>query len=133
MTAPALATWHRIVQSGDWEALEDLLAEDAVFHSPVVHRPQVGRPLVMGYLLAASRVLLNSSFRYVREVASGNEAVLEFEVEIEGIHINGVDLIRWNDAQRIVDFKVMVRPLKAINLLHARMMAELEAGNSGKD
>lgn len=131
MTAPALQAWHRIVKEGDWKALEELLAEDAVFHSPVVHTPQVGRPLVMGYLLAASQVLLTEDFRYVREVAAGNEAVLEFEVEIEGIHINGVDLIRWNDNQRIVDFKVMVRPLKAINLLHAKMMAMLEAMKEG--
>lgn len=132
MTVSALEAWHHIVTSGDWKALDELIAEDAVFHSPVVHTPQVGRALVTAYLRAASQVLLAENFRYVREVTSGNEAVLEFEVEVEGIHINGVDLIRWNDAQQIVDFKVMVRPLKAMNLLHAKMKAMLEAMQKGR-
>jgi len=102
-----------------------------VFHSPVVHTPQVGRPIVMGYLQAAERVLNNGSFRYVREIVGQREAVLEFEVEVDGIHINGVDLIRWDDDDRVCDFKVMVRPLKAIHLLHEKMRAMLEAAAPG--
>jgi hypothetical protein len=127
MTTSALQAWHRIVESGDSAGLADLLAEDAVFHSPVVHTPQVGRPLVTSYLQAATQVLGNDSFRYVREIVGHREAALEFEVEVDGIHINGVDLIRWNDDERICDFKVMVRPLKAIGLLHEKMRTTLEA------
>ena len=131
MAEPVLQEWHRIVSSGDGDALEALLAEDVVFHSPVVHTPQRGRPLVLAYLRAASQVLGGPSFRYVREVVGPGNAVLEFEAELEGIHINGVDLIRWNAEGRIVDFKVMVRPLKAVNKLHAQMAAMLEAMRAG--
>ncbi|MEE8435643.1 MAG: nuclear transport factor 2 family protein [bacterium] len=134
MTASVLEAWHRIVKEDDWEALKVLLAEDAVFHSPVVHTPQRGRELVLLYLSSAAKVLGGAGFRYVREVASGTDAALEFEAEIDGIHINGVDLIRWNDAGKIVDFKVMVRPLKAVNLLHRQMKTMLEeiAAGQGK-
>jgi len=60
-------------------------------------------------------------------VAGPHDAVLEFQVEIDGVAVNGVDMIRWNDEGRIVDFKVMIRPLKAINLIHQRMAAMLQA------
>lgn len=126
MTASVLETWHRIVKENDWEALKNLLAEDAVFHSPVAHTPQRGRDIVFAYLSSAGKVFDGAGFRYVREVTTGTDAVLEFEAEIDGVHINGVDLIRWNDAGKIVDFKVMVRPLKAVNMLHGQMKAMLE-------
>ncbi len=129
---PALDAWHRIVASRDMSALAELLDADAVFHSPVVHTPQRGRPLVMGYLTAAGQVFFNPTFRYAREVHGTHDAVLEFEVEIDGIQVNGVDMIRWNDAGRIVDFKVMVRPLKAIQLIHAKMAAMLQAAAAAK-
>jgi hypothetical protein len=106
--------------------LSDLLADDAVFHSPVVHTPQVGKPVVMAYLVAASHVLGNDSFRYIRELVDGNEMMLEFVTELDGITINGVDIIRLNDAGKISDFKVMVRPLKAINAVWEMMGAQLE-------
>ena len=122
-----LEAWHRIVKERDGDALQALLSDDVVFHSPVVHTPQRGRALTGWYLAAALQVLGNPSFRYVREVASGRDAVLEFEVEVDGVHINGVDMIRCDDAGRIVDFKVMVRPLKAIQMLHQQMAAMLEA------
>jgi len=115
------------VNTGDAAGLDDLLAEDAVFHSPVVHAPQRGRKLVGAYLGAAFKVFFNDTFRYVRQVVDGNHAVLEFEVEIDGIRVNGVDMITWNAEDRITDFKVMVRPLKAINLVHQKMAAMLEA------
>jgi hypothetical protein len=121
MTSPVIDAWHAVVKSRDPVALDALLADDAVFHSPVVHTPQQGRAIVRLYLLAAFQVLGNESFRYVREVVGERDAVLEFAGEIDGIAINGVDLIRWNEAGRIVDFKVMVRPLKAVNLLHRKM------------
>ena len=123
----ALATWHRLARTGDASGLNDLLADDAVFHSPVVHAPQKGRKLVHAYLAAAFKVFTNDTFHYVREVVQGNHAVLEFEVEIDGLHVNGVDMISWNTAGRIVDFKVMIRPLKAINLIHQKMAQMLEA------
>ncbi|MCW8194939.1 nuclear transport factor 2 family protein [Proteobacteria bacterium 005FR1] len=119
--------WHRLATDMDKDALWNLLAEDAAFHSPVVHTPQAGRPLVHGYLMAASAVLGNESFRYVREVVSGNNAVLEFTADIDGISINGVDMIHWNAENKIDDFKVMIRPLKAINLIHQKMAEMLAA------
>ena len=129
---PALDAWHRIVASRDMSVLAELLDADAVFHSPVVHTPQRGRALVMAYLTAAGQVFFNPTFRYAREVHGAHDAVLEFEVEIDGIQVNGVDMIRWNDAGRIVDFKVMVRPLKAIQLIHAKMAAMLQAAAAAK-
>jgi hypothetical protein len=121
MTSPVIDAWHALAKSRDPAALDALLADDAVFHSPVVHTPQQGRAIVRLYLLAAFQVLGNESFHYVREVIGERDAVLEFAGEIDGITINGVDIIRWNDEGRIVDFKVMVRPLKAVNLLHQKL------------
>lgn len=128
MTDHPLDTWHRLVQTHDASGLDDLLAEDAVFHSPVVHTPQRGRALAARYLGAAFQVFFNPTFRYVREIVGATDAMLEFETEIDGVIVNGVDVIRWNDAGRIVDFKVMIRPLKAIHLIHERMAAMLQAG-----
>ena len=112
---------------GDPQALKALLAEDAAFHSPVVHTPQEGRDKVFTYLHAASHVLGGDDFRYVREIVDGDQACLEFATELDGIHINGVDIIRWNDDGKIIDFKVMVRPLKAINKVWEKMAAMLAA------
>jgi hypothetical protein len=116
--------WHELVVAGDVAALEEILADNAVFHSPVVHSPQVGKQRTKMYLAAAFHVLADDSFTYIREVVSETDAVLEFEVEIDGLLVNGVDMIRWDKSGRITDFKVMLRPLKAINLIH-RKMAEL--------
>jgi hypothetical protein len=129
MTAhPGLAAWHAYMAAGgNPQALRDLLAEDAVFHSPVVHTPQQGRDKVFAYLHAASHVLGGDHFRYLREIVDSNQAVLEFQSELDGIQINGVDIIRWNDAGQIEDFKVMVRPLKAINKVWEKMGAMLAA------
>lgn len=120
--------WHDYMESdADPALLGALVADDAVFHSPVVHSPQAGKPKVMLYLLSAAKVLGNDSFRYVREVIEGNDALLEFEAEIDGVHINGIDLIRFDDAGLIKDFKVMVRPVKAVNKLWEMMAAQLQA------
>lgn len=125
---PGLAAWHAYMAAGgDPQALRNLLAEDAVFHSPVVHTPQQGRDKVFAYLHAASHVLGGEHFRYLREIVDGNQAMLEFQSELDGIQINGVDIIRWNDAGQIADFKVMVRPLKAINKVWEKMAAMLAA------
>lgn len=120
--------WHAYMASGgDADLLAAQLADEPVFHSPVVHSPQAGKAKVMMYLLSAAKVLGNDSFRYVREVIEGNDALLEFEAEIDGIHINGIDLIRFDDAGKINDFKVMVRPVKAVNKLWEMMAAQLQA------
>jgi hypothetical protein len=111
------------MKSHDPAALWDLLHPDAVFESPVVHTPQRGRDLTFKYLSSAGKVLGGPGFAYLGEWRSANGAVLEFEKEIEGIRINGVDIIAFDDDGRITHFKVMVRPLKAINLLH-RLMGE---------
>ena len=125
---PGLAAWHAYMAAGgEPETLRAMLADDAVFHSPVVHSPQEGRDKVFAYLHAASHVLGGDNFRYLREIADGNQACLEFATELEGIHINGVDVIRWNDDGKIQDFKVMVRPLKAINKVWEKMAAMLAA------
>ena len=131
MHPPALETWHRLVRSNDASGLPALIAEDAVFHSPVVHAPQRGRALAVMYLSAAFRVFFNPTFRYVREIVGPNDAMLEFETEVDGVVVNGVDILRWNDAGQVVDFKVMLRPLKGINVIHQKM-GELLAAAQGK-
>ncbi len=124
-----LAAWHRAMAAGSPdELLSELIAEDAVFHSPVVHTPQEGRAKVMLYLGAAGQVFADTGFVYVRELVDGPEACLEFTATIDGIQVNGIDLIRFDLEGRIVDFKVMVRPLKAINTLH-QMMGERLSGS----
>ena len=121
MSTPAIDTWHRLIEEKDAAGLDDILAEDAVFHSPVVHTPQRGKQLTKLYLSAAIMVLGGSNFTYVREVIGDSDAVLEFTAEVNGIHINGVDMVHWNADGKIDDFKVMIRPLKAVNLLHGLM------------
>lgn len=122
-----IARWRDIAKTKDVQALADLLAEDVVFRSPVVHTPQRGHAITLKYLTAAFHVLNNESFAYIGEWRAESSAVLEFTTVIEGIEIDGVDIIAWNADGRIVDFKVMARPLKAINLLH-RLMGERLAG-----
>ncbi|MEN6358736.1 MAG: nuclear transport factor 2 family protein [Smithella sp.] len=124
MIKNTIATWHKLVETRDAAGLDNILDENVVFHSPVVHTPQAGKPITTLYLTAALHVLNNETFKYLREVVSGNNAVLEFLTVIDGITINGVDMITWNEDGRIIDFKVMLRPLKAVNLVH-KMMGEM--------
>ena len=119
-----LSAWHALINTRDAKGLDDILADDVVFYSPVVHTPQRGKLITTLYLTAALHVFVNDTFHYVREVASGNHAVLEFMTVIDGITVNGVDMMTWGDDGRITEFKVMVRPLKAINLIH-KMMGEM--------
>ncbi len=147
MEGPAKAgveAWHAYVRNVNEETLDALLADDVVFQSPVVHTPQEGKAVTKMYLMAAFNVFpgdddekgkadgegaekSKGKFKYVREVVGTHDAVLEFETEMGGIFVNGVDMIRWNDEGKIVDFKVMIRPLKAIQQVHANMKAMLEA------
>ena len=122
-----LKRWHEVIDEGSSpEALAAIIHEDAVFHSPVVHTPQRGQAIVVAYLSAAGQTLGNDSFEYVRELVDGENAMLEFTTEMDGIHVNGIDLIRFDEDGKIVDFKVMVRPLKAVNKVWEQMAAPLE-------
>ncbi len=125
MAQSGLARWYAYMKSHDHKALWDLLHPDAVFESPVVHTPQRGRDITFKYLASAEKVLGGEGFVYRGEWRNENGAVLEFEREIDGIKINGVDIITFDSEGRITHFKVMVRPLKAINLLHRLMGQEL--------
>lgn len=124
-----LENWHRVIEGGN--QLAAIIREDAVFHSPVVHTPQRGRDIVVAYLAAAGVVLNTDKFAYVREFSGGDNALLEFVTELDGIHINGVDIITFDEAGMIRDFKVMVRPLKAINKVWEMMGAQLDKKTAG--
>jgi hypothetical protein len=124
MSMTALDRWYDYMKTHDRQMLWDVLHPDAVFESPVVHTPQRGRDITFKYLASAGKVLGGLGFKYIGEWRSDNGVVLEFENEVEGIKINGVDIITFSDdGSQITHFKVMVRPLKAINLLH-RLMGE---------
>src|SRR5271155_935397 len=125
MYPKAIERWREIAKSGDAAGLESLLADDVVFQSPVVHTPQRGKAITLKYLSAALAVLGGEAFRYVGEWLGESSAVLEFVTTPDGFEINGVDMIGWNAEGRIDRFKVMVRPLKAINALHQAMGAKL--------
>ena len=120
-----LDRWHDIVAGGDAEQLPVVLTEDCVFLSPVVHTPQVGRDVTVLYLRGAMAVF-NDSFHYTKEIVTDKHAVLEFECTVDGILVNGVDILTFAEDGRISEFRVMVRPLKAMQLLHQRMAAMLE-------
>ncbi len=122
-----LIRWHQLVKDQDHSALDSLLAEDVVFYSPVVHTPQRGKSITMKYLTAACHVFFNGSFHYVREIVGDHQALLEFEVEIDGILVNGADIICWNEDDQITLFKVMVRPRKALEIVASNMMAMLQS------
>jgi hypothetical protein len=119
----AIDQWHQMMATGRYDGLQELLSRDCVFWSPVVHTPQRGRDLTLMYLTAAGQVF-DTDFQYVREVRSGDTAVLEFECSVDDIHVNGIDMIQVENNQ-IIDFKVMIRPLKAVNKIHEKMMAML--------
>jgi hypothetical protein len=125
VNSSALDKWYGYIKSHDDAVLWDLLHPDAVFESPVVYTPQRGREITFKYLSSATKVLGGEGFVYLGEWRSGTGAVLEFETVIDGIKINGVDIIRFSDDDRITHFKVMVRPLKGINLLHQLMGEQL--------
>ena len=123
--------WHKVALSRDPNTISATLHDDCVFESPVVHTPQVGKAITSQYLAAAGFTLGNDSFRYVGEWHRENSAILEFTAEIDGIKINGIDMISCDDDGLITHFKVMVRPLKAVNMLHQKMGEMLEKIKGG--
>ena len=141
MIESTIAAWHAFVRGESPDALSELLADDVVFYSPVVYRPQVGKQVTTVYLQTAVRTLAGDapesvahrpaastgSFHYTKQVLAGDTAVLEFETTLDGKHVNGVDIIRCDEQGRIVEFRVMIRPLQAITLVHERMAAALDA------
>ena len=131
---PHIQRWHQLVETRNLAALDELLDDNVVFHSPVIHAPQKGKTLTRMYLAGALKVLGNEHFRYVREIAGPTDVLLEFESQVDGLHVNGVDLIRFNAEGRIVDFKVMLRPYKAMEAVKLRMAALLQmvAAGAGK-
>jgi len=120
--------WHALVSSRDHDALDDLLADDVVFQSPALHTPQVGKAITKKYLLAAFHVLDTGQFRYVGEWYGEQSAVLEFETAIGDVQVNGVDMLEWNASGQITKFKVMLRPVKALQTVVPLMAQALQGG-----
>jgi hypothetical protein len=122
-----IARWHKVALDNDSVAREAMLADDAVFESPIVHTPQRGKAITAKYLASAAQVFGDCGFHYVGEWGNDHSIILEFKCEIDGIAMNGIDMITYDEAGLITYFKVMVRPLKAINLLHQKMGEMLTA------
>ena len=120
----AVRAWHAVVQSGDPARLDDLLADDVVFRSPAVFKPQEGKAVTMRYLTSAMAVL-GPSLRYVGEWHGDTSAVLEFEADLDGVYVQGVDMLRWNSEDQLVAFTVMVRPMRGLQKLVELMAREL--------
>lgn len=118
--------WLEVIESGRTEQLEDMLAEDAVFYSPAVFSPQRGRALTVAYLTAAEHMFAGTGFHYVEKWFGTNSAVLHFAAEVDGLSVEGIDMIHWNDEDKITSVKVMIRPFKALQGVIGRM-AELLA------
>ena len=116
-----LAVWHEVVETGNVGLLADILSDDVVFISPVVHTHQKGKAITQLYLSAAAKVFNSGDFKYVREYLDDTGAIMEFETQVDGVYVNGVDMLRWNEAGLLTEFKVMLRPLQAVNLLHQKM------------
>jgi hypothetical protein len=128
MTPPAIAQWLDFIERGHRDVLDDLLSDDAVFNSPAVFAPQAGRAKVAAYLRAAELMFRDTDFQYVGQWFDARSAVLEFTANLDGLYANGVDIIHWNDEDKITSFKVMVRPLKAIQFVVPKMGELLAQG-----
>ncbi|UUO23582.1 nuclear transport factor 2 family protein [Colwellia sp. M166] len=120
-----LNNWHTMIQNKQVEQVSTLLADNVTLFSPVIHTPIQGKQMVSMYLTAAFHTFLNGSFNYDREFTADNAAVLEFSLNIDGIDINGIDMITWNEDGKITEFKVMIRPYKALNMINDQMTAML--------
>ena len=119
--------WHEVVNSDDLNALDNLIAEGAIFSSPVVFTPMEGKEITMMYLHAAGQSFNMEKFKYTKEIHDDMNSVLEFETYIDDISVNGVDMIEWNEEGKISNFKVMIRPFKAVQKVHEKMVEALES------
>lgn len=144
MIEAVVSQWHQFLKGQLPGGLDELLHDDVVFYSPIVYTPQEGKAITKLYLSAAEQTFPGdsaegsgggnmgggASFRYTKEVLAGDTAVLEFETRIDGKYVNGVDIIRCDDEGRIVEFRVMIRPLQAVDAVHRQMAAMLESMRS---
>ena len=119
--------WHEVVGSDDLSLLDKIIAEDAVFSSPVVFTPMEGKQITMMYLHAAGDSFNMEKFKYTKEIHDGMDSVLEFETYIDDISVNGVDMIQWNKEGKISNFKVMIRPFKAVQKVQEKMVEALKS------
>ena len=129
-TLKGLDTWHNFVKNKNYEDFSDFIDDDAVLYSPIVFTPIKGSFMVGMYLMAAAEIIGNGSFKYVREVCDNENAILEFETEINGITVEGVDMIQFTKDGKLKEIKVMVRPLQAVNVVHEKMGEYLKKMNS---
>jgi hypothetical protein len=118
--------WHKLLQSGDVMSLDKLLHKDVIFYSPLLFKPQKGKSITKMYLSSAFKMFENTGFEYVKEVVSDKEAILEFTATIDGTIVNGVDIISWDEQGLITEFKVMIRPFRAIEKVGVKMKEQLE-------
>jgi hypothetical protein len=125
----AVRSWHVVAESQDLALLDGLLADDVVFRSPAVFAPQQGKTLTARYLSTAM-VVLGPSLRYVSEWHDDSSAVLEFEAELDGVYVQGVDMLRWNGDGKLVSFTVMVRPMRGLQKLIELMGRQLAVGQT---
>ena len=119
--------WHEVVDADDLNALDSIIADDAVFSSPVVFTPMEGKEITMMYLHAAGQSFNMQKFKYTKEIHDGMNSVLEFETYIDDISVNGIDMIEWNKEGKITNFKVMIRPFKAVQKVQEKMVEALES------
>lgn len=120
-------SWHTVFKSQELDKLDKIIADNAVFTSPVVFKPMEGKEITIMYLFAAGQSFNMDKFKYIREVHDGTNSILEFETFIDDISVNGVDMIKWNNEGKIVDFKVMIRPLKAVQKVQEKMIESLNS------
>ncbi len=121
-----ISKWHQVVELRDYNLLKEILSENVIFYSPVIYTPQKGKSITLNYLVAASEVFNSSNFKYTKEIINNKFASLEFKLTIDDTEINGIDLISWNEEGLITEFKVFIRPLQGVNLIHKLMQKMLD-------
>ena len=119
--------WHEVMKNSELELLDEIIADDATFSSPVIFKPMLGKEITMMYLSAAGQSFNMEKFQYTKEIHDGMNSVLEFETYIDEISVNGVDIIEWNEDGKIANFKVMIRPFKAVQKVQQKMVEALES------
>ncbi|WP_426320070.1 nuclear transport factor 2 family protein [Pseudoduganella sp. R-43] len=125
--AESLERWHKMIAGGDLSTLPSIVDADAVFRSPIANKPYASREAVVLVLNTAYQVFEN--FAYHRQLATddGLSVVLEFSANVGDKQLKGIDFIRFNDAGKIVEFEVMVRPLSGLQALGEAMGARIGA------